>query len=257
MALKHSRQVKQVIQSMAGLLTGHFGRPALPITYNYQPATVNSIISTGFRNLDNALGVGGLPCGRMIELIGAGPVSSSGALTVATGVAAKVQRKQRLITLLDLTHTFDTWQAERCGLMAPQLLLTQPQTIFEALSTLERVGQHQGLVLVILGNVDDLLHHIEPERLSSLLGRLRTLIKQSRSAFLFVTLAPDNQPFSPANYPPGFPLAEVADIRLWIQDETWSYRDNMVSAYKANLTVIKNRLAIAGTGVDLRINMSR
>ena len=100
-------------------------------------------LSTGFRSLDKALGIGGLPRGKITELISPESLSSSGALLLAAGIAARVQRKQQIVTILDMGRYFDPWQAERCGLIAPQLLLTRPQTVFEALTTLG-VGGHGG-----------------------------------------------------------------------------------------------------------------
>lgn len=256
MALKSSREVKQAIQSVTGILIGRFSRPALPGAFDYRPASNLATVATGFRSLDKALGLAGLPCGHITELSGAGSLGSTGMLALAAGIAAKVQRKQGLVTLLDLSQQFDLWQAERCGLIAPHLLLTRPKTIFEALITLEQVSHREGLVIVSLGVVVDLLSQVEPELLQNLLGRLRMLVKRSSGAVLFVATALDNNPFSPANYPPGFPLSEVADIRLWVQNETWTHRDGLAVAYKAGLVVVKNRLAIAGKGADIKISLN-
>ncbi|MFN8457605.1 MAG: hypothetical protein U0401_23600 [Anaerolineae bacterium] len=253
MTFKGSREVKQVIQSVAGILIGHFSRPALPGAFDYRVASNLSTLPTGFRSLDKAMGLAGLPCGHITEL--SGTLGSTGTLTLAAGIAAKVQRKQQVVTILDLSQQFDLWQAERCALIAPHLLLTRPKTIFEALITLEQVSQREGLVLVSLGVVADLLSQVERDLLHHLLGRLRTIVKRSTSAILFVTVALDDNPFSPANYPAGFPLSEVADIRLWLQNEAWTQRDGVATAYKASLVVVKNRLALAGKGADIKITL--
>jgi recombination protein RecA len=227
------------------------------MAFNFRSVVDVLSLSTGFRALDKALGVGGLPRGKITELLSADALSSSGALLIAAGIAAKVQRKQQIVTIIDLSRTFDPWQAERCGLIAPHLLLTRPDTVLGALTTLEEVAHREGLVLVVMGVVADLLNGAEADLLKTLLGRLRGIIRQSNSAFLFITSPLEDNPFAFANYPAGFPLAEVADIRLWIQDESWTHKEGIATAYKANLTVIKNQLAVAGTGADLKINMTR
>jgi recombination protein RecA len=257
LAAKSARGARQVIQSVAGLFAGRSTRPALPTAFDFRPATDIMTLSTGFRPLDKALGIGGLPRGKITELMSPGSLSTSGSLVLAAGIAARVQRKQQIVTILDMGHYFDPWQAERCGLVAPHLLLTRPETVFEALTTLEGVAGREGLVLVVMGVVVDLLKEAEPDLLKTLLGRLRTIIRQADSAFLFITSPLDDDPFNPANYPAGFPLAEIAEIRLWVQDESWTQRDGIAVAYKANLTVIKNQLAIAGTGANVRITMAR
>jgi recombination protein RecA len=257
LAAKSARGARQVIQSVAGLFAGRSTRPALPTAFDFRPATDIMTLSTGFRPLDKALGIGGLPRGKITELMSPGSLSTSGSLVLAAGNAARVQRKQQIVTILDMGHYFDPWQAERCGLVAPHLLLTRPETVFEALTTLEGVAGQEGLVLVVMGVVVDLLKEAEPDLLKTLLGRLRGIIRQANSAFLFITSSLDDDPFNPANYPAGFPLAEIAEIRLWIQDESWTQRDGIAVAYKANLTVNKNQLAIAGTGEFVRITMAR
>jgi hypothetical protein len=52
-------------------------------------------------------------------------------------------------------------------------------------------------------------------------------------------------------------MADLADVRLWIQDEAWTHSKGIATAYKANLTVIKNRLAMAGKGADIRIKFTQ
>lgn len=256
MAVKSSRGAKQVIQSVTALFAGRLSRPSLPTVFNFRPALDVLTLPTGFRSLDKALGIGGLPRGKITELIGVEAGASGGVLLLAAGIAAKVQRKQQIVTIIDLSQQFDPWQAERCGLIAPHLLLTRPATVFEALTTLESVANRDGLVLVAMGVVADLLGNMEPRLLRHLLGRLRAIIRHSGSVFLFITSPIEDNPFSPDNYPAGFPLAEIADIRLWIQTEAWTQQDSITTAYKAGVAVIKNQLAIAGVGADVRVNLT-
>jgi recombination protein RecA len=255
-AIKSSRGARQVIQSVTGLFAGRLLHPSLPTAFNFRPARDILTLATGFRPLDKALGIGGLPQGKVTELMSPEALASSGTLLLAAGIAAKIQRKQQMVTIIDLSHQFDPWQAERCGLIAPHLLFTRPATVFEALTTLEGVATRQGLVVVVMGVVADLLGNIEPELLRNLLGRLRAIIRRSSSAFLFITSPIEDNPFSPDNYPVGFPLAEIADIRLWIQTEAWTHQDSIATAYKASVAVIKNQWALAGVGADVRINLN-
>jgi hypothetical protein len=254
--VKSSSGARQVIQSVTGLFAGRLARPNLPAAFNFRPAVDVLTLATGFRPLDKALGIGGLPQGKVTELMSPEALADSGTLLLAAGIAARVQRKQQIVTILDLSHQFDPWQAERCGLIAPHLLLTRPATVLEALTTLESVATSQGLVVVVMGVVADLLGNAEPELLRNLLGRLRAIIRHSGSAFLFITSPVENNPFSPDNYPVGFPLAEIADIRLWVQTESWTHQDSIATAYKASVAVIKNQWAIAGVGADVKINLN-
>lgn len=250
--------VKQVIQNVARLFAEPATKPPLiPAKVKYKSPDNNvDTLPTGFRPLDKALGIGGLPHGKIIELIGPGDtLISNGAVSVSTRIAAKVQRQQEIVTIIDMTHSFDPWQAERCGLIAPHLLLTRPDTVFEALTNLENATRNASLVVVIMGAVTELMHGVKANALKTLLRRLQTIVQRSNSVCLFVTTAQKNNPFASQNYPPGFPLANVAHLRLWLQEETWTRKSGVTTAYKANLTVIKNDLAMAGTGANIRIKM--
>ncbi len=258
MATKSSRGIRQVIQSVAGLLAKPaVHQRAVATMPDYKTPADVLALPTGFRPLDKAIGVGGLPFSHIIELIGPGITSvSDGPICIAARIASRVQRKQEVVTIVDMNHSFDPWQAERCGLIAPQLLLTRPDTIFEVLTTIEQAARNAQLVIVIMGVLKELLHQVDPALLQTLLRRLQNIVEHSTSVFLFVTYPTKNDPFNPRIYPAGFPLGEVADVRLWIQDEAWIYKESLTTAYKANLTVIKNRLAMAGKGVDIRVKLT-
>lgn len=258
MFAKNSGQVKKVFESVAGILINPFSRFHLPVAANTNPIPADLVtVTTGFRALDKAVGLGGLPYGRVTELMGpGGSLASSGALNIAARIAAKVQRKQQIVTIIDLSTNFDPWQAERCGLIAPHLLLQQPETIFEALTALEVTAQREGLIIVIFGQTSNLLSQASPHLRKALLGRVRHIVKPSPAAFLFLTIAEAANPFSPHNYPAGFPLAELADLRLWIQDESWTHQAGQATSYKASVTVIKNNLTLVGRGADIRIKFT-
>jgi recombination protein RecA len=207
--------------------------------------------------VDKALGIGGLPCGKITELMtpGTSPIGD-GPTCISAKIAAKVQRQQEIVSIIDMNHSFDPWQAERCGLIAPQLLLARPDTILAALTTLESAARNTRLIVVVMGVVTGLLQHVEPDSLITLLKRLESIVRQSGSVFLFVTTPHKGDPFSPQNYPAGFPLADIADIRLWVQDENWTHDGGLVTAYKANVTVIKNELAVVGKGANIRLKLT-
>ena len=254
MAVKRARRPQQIIYSVAGYFAGRLTHYLMPAKPNQRSAADMLTLSTGLRTLDKAIGLNGLPRGYLTELISPNATAdSSGTFCIAARLAAKAQRHQELVTIIDLSHNFDAWLAERAGLVAPELLLTQPETVFDALTALEEAARQAGFVVVILGFVSELLDHVQPHLLKVLLRRLRTIVKQSESVFLFVTTPAEDNPFSPTNYPDGFYLADLADVRLWVQEERWTYRDSVATAYKANLTVIKNQLGPAGAGADIRI----
>lgn len=254
MAAQSTKKIRQVIQSVARIFTEASPQQTAPRRAIYQNRADIAVQATGLRPLDRALDVGGLPVGRIAELIGPSVTPISGGPTsIAARIAAKVQRQQEIVTIIDLSRTFDSYQAERCGLVAPHLLLTQPDTIFSAISALENASREARFVAVVMGSVNSLLSNVEPEALHILLRRLHLITRSSASAFLFITTPSEKDAFSPLNYPAGFPLSEIADIRLWVQNESWTHKESLATAYKATLTVVKNQFGMAGKGADVRI----
>lgn len=261
MAANSSRRLKRIIQSVAGIFAepSAVTHPTIPARLDFQAPAAAGIVTlpTGFRPLDKALGIGGLPHGKITELMGPGITpTSGGTICIAARIASKAQRQQDVVTIIDMNHSVDPWQAERCGLIAPHLLLTRPDTIYDVITTLERAARNSKLIIVVMGVVKELLCHVEPDLLKTLSHRLQNIVKHSDSVFLIVTAPPQNDPFSPLNYPTGFPLAEIAMVRLWVQDENWTHKAGLATAYKANLTVVKNQLDIAGKGASINIKLS-
>jgi hypothetical protein len=255
--VKSSRGISRIIQHVAGFFTAPASQSVTSGQVNYKaPATV-ATLSTGLRQLDKALGIDGLPYGGIIELMGPDMTpNSGGAISIAARIAARAQRQQRIVTIIDMSHNFDLWQAERCGLIAPHLLLARPHTVFDALTMLENAARNADLVIVVMGLVTELLRQVEADLRLILLRRLHHIVRGAETVFLFVTTPYQNNPFDPNNYPPGFPLSDIAAIRLWVQAESWSHKEGLVATYKANLAVIKNELATPGAGAEIRIKLN-
>jgi recombination protein RecA len=241
MALKHA------FHSAAGILTGHWRR-SLKLRAS-SPDEVPAL-KTGFSQLDRAIGVGGLPQGRITELIGP---NTGGALSVAAKIAAKFQRKQLPVTILDIAGHFELAHVVRCGLVAPELFSYRPQTAFELISLAEEAARQPGLLLLNFGFIPETLGSASAPSLKALLQRLRRIVITSESAFLCLTHPEDMNPFIHTNYLPAFPLNEVADVRLWVQDEGWIGKGEQIGGYRGNITVIKNNLAASGKGANIRI----
>lgn len=234
------------IQKLPGLFAAHPQRPA------EKPAT----IATGLRGVDRAMEIGGLPRRAITELICSPAVADEGiSAYLVARLAASLQRQQQAVTIIDMSGRFDRWQAERAGLVAPQLMLVRPATVFAALHAIEKAAGRGGVVMVTMGHVPSLFRQASPKLRRTLLFRLRSIIRQSDSAFLLVTEAAGQNPFGRENYPPGLPLGDLADVRIWLELQGLSPRGNTLTSCKVGLTVIKNRLASAGKGTVIQIKL--
>jgi recombination protein RecA len=211
-------------------------------------------ISTSFPKLDDALGVGGIPRGRIIELIG---IPTSGMSTLALKITAQAQLQGVTVVYLDLGRTFDPDYARRCGLRLAQLTLIHPYDVLQALSILSD--------FVIIGRVDllvfDMPAHLQDEpqmaqRLSSTLGRLLAPLSKSGSTVLFLSSLPPRAEATLSAYPKQAILPHFATIRLLIQKERWLYKQRDVRGYEAQVSVVKNKLAPPGQQVRIGITFN-
>jgi recombination protein RecA len=223
-------------------------------------AVAPSVIPTGFPALDAALGIGGLPRGRVAEIVG---VPTSGAATLALKAVAQAQERDGTAVYIDIAQTFDPDYAHRCGLDLHRLMLIHPYNIQQAIAMLPDFMADGTVDLLVF---DMPLHPPpEPERqqqLSSALGRLLAPLSRSGSILLFVTsLRPDSDPPHgssplPNAYPRHLALPHYASLRLLVRRARWLHRREDVRGYEADILVLKNKLGPAGREVRVAITFN-
>jgi recombination protein RecA len=229
-----------------------------------QPAGERRVahIPTGFPDLDRALGVGGLPRGRISEIAG---VPTSGMATLALRILAQAQQLPRPggraaslpAVYLDIDQTFDPDYAARCGVDLSRLLLVRPRTMGQ--------GLHIGQDFLSSGATPFLILDAPSARLADpkLAGQLaitldRVLAPLSKAAAVLlclVALPPGSRP-RPESYPAGLALPHYAAVRLFIRREQWLYRDEDIYGYQAQVLIAKNKLGPTGQQVAVAITFS-
>ena len=118
------------------------------------------VISTGCPSLDRALGVGGLPLGRVIEIYGP---ESSGKTTLALHAIAEIQRAGGLAAFIDAEHAFDIAYARRLGVQVERLLVSQPDNGEQALDIMDLLIRSGSVDLVVVDSVAALVPRAEIE----------------------------------------------------------------------------------------------
>ena len=211
--------------------------------------TASPVIPTGFPVLDEALGIGGLPRGRITEIVS---IPTAGAATLALKATVNAQAEDGAAVYMDLTRTFDPDYAARCGVELSRVLLVRPYTMKQAIAMLPDFAANGGFDLLIF---DMPLHPpLAPEhqlQLSSSLGRLLAPLGRSDCALLFVTslppavAAPATDP-SLVNYPRHLALPHYASLRLLVRRARWLHKRRDVRGYEADVLVLKNRFGRAG-----------
>ena len=108
------------------------------------------VISTGSIGLDMALGVGGLPKGRVVEIYGP---ESSGKTTIATHIIAEAQKKGGMCAIIDAEHAFDSAYAQKLGVDIDNLLISQPDYGEQGLEIADRLILSGALDVVVIDSV--------------------------------------------------------------------------------------------------------
>jgi recombination protein RecA len=205
-------------------------------------------IPTGFSSLDKLLGIGGLPKGKIIELVGQ---ATSGKTTLALRFLAQAQQSDRSVGYIDQARYFDPDYAHRCGLDLSRLIIGAPYDVTETLAMAEALVKDGGLAALVLDTVDFLWADLSSaQRLNASLGRLIVPLARSGTILVFLhdPLAGEVQALSV--------LGHYASLRLEVVREDWQHRHGDVRGYKARIKILKNRFGPTGgtTAIEIRFN---
>jgi recombination protein RecA len=154
-----------------------FGKGSV-MMMNEKPERQNEAISTGSIGLDVALGIGGLPKGRVIEIYGP---ESSGKTTIATHVIAEAQKKGGICAIIDAEHAFDSAYAQKLGVDIDNLLISQPDYGEQALEIADRLILSGAIDVVVIDSVAALVPkgELEGEMGDSKMGLQARLMSQA------------------------------------------------------------------------------
>lgn len=214
------------------------------------------VIPTGALGLDIALGVGGIPRGRVTEIFGP---ESSGKTTVALHVIAEAQKRGGTAAFVDAEHALDPQYAARLGVDTENLLVSQPDTGEQALEIMEALVRSSAVDVVVVDSVAALVPRAEIEGemgdshvglqarlMSQALRKLSGAINKSRTAAIFINQLREKVGVmfgNPETTPGGRALKFYASIRLDIRRiETLKQGSNMVGS-RTRARVVKNKVA--------------
>ena len=127
----------------------HYGQGSI-MRLGDAPRVNIPVISTGSISLDHALGVGGLPKGRVVEIYGP---ESSGKTTLALSAIAQAQKNGGVCAFVDVEHALDVDYAEKLGVNIDELLVSQPDTGEQALDIMELLVRSNAIDVVTIASV--------------------------------------------------------------------------------------------------------
>ena len=206
------------------------------------------VLPTGYPALDAALGIGGLPRGRVSELIGYG---SAGQMAVAARMLALVQQAGEEAVYVDAMRAVDLDALARGGVRFDALTILRPHTPRQALEALRVLVEGGGAGAILFDRVNALLSEPDaPDLLAETIRGLNMALSRSLCALVFLTEAQ-------GAYPAGMTLPHYASIRLVFEHQAWRIRGRHVAGYTARVTVVKNKLAAPGGSARIDAEVGR
>lgn len=213
-------------------------------------------ISTGSLGLDIALGIGGLPKGRVVEIYGP---ESSGKTTLAIHAIASVQRNGGIAAIIDAEHAFDRFYAEKLGVDIKNLLISQPDNGEQALEIADNLIRSGAVDLVVIDSVAALTPKAEIEGemgeskmglqarlMSQALRKLTGTINKTGCCCIFINQLREKIGVmfgNPETTTGGNALKFYASVRLDIRRVSQLKEGDIVSGNRVRVKVIKNKLA--------------
>jgi len=238
-----------------GQIERQFGKGSV-MKMNDQAAVAIGSISTGSLALDLALGVGGLPRGRIVEVFGP---ESSGKTTLVYHVIAEAQRRGGICAFIDAEHAMDPAYAKRIGVNIDELLVSQPDTGEQALEICELLVRSGALAVVAIDSVAALTPKAEIEGemgdthvglqarlMSQALRKLTANLNRSRTIAIFINQLREKIGVmfgSPETTPGGRALKFYSSVRLDIRRIETIKDGAEAVGNRARVKVVKNKVA--------------
>ena len=218
--------------------------------------TMQEVISTGSIGLDVALGIGGLPRGRVVEIYGP---ESSGKTTLATHVIAEAQKKGGMCAFIDAEHAFDSAYAKKLGVDVDNLLISQPDYGEQALEIADRLILSGALDVVVIDSVAALVPKSELEGemgdsnmglharlMSQALRKLTATISKTNTICIFINQLREKIGVmfgNPEVTTGGNALKFYASVRLDIRRMTQVKDGDEAIGNHVKVKVVKNKVA--------------
>lgn len=213
-------------------------------------------IPTGIISLDRALGIGGLPRGRIIEIYGP---EASGKTTLTLSIIAQAQTKGGVAAFIDAEHAFDPSYAKIIGVKLDDLLISQPDTGEQALEIVETLVRSNAVDLIVIDSVAALVPQAEIEGemgesqmalqarlMSKALRKLTACISKSKTCVVFINQIRQKIGVmfgSPETTTGGRALKFYASVRIDLRKiQTLSSKEGVIGA-KVKAKIVKNKVA--------------
>jgi len=258
---------KKALELAVGQIKKQFGEGAIMSFGQKSAGQRVEAIPTGSLALDIALGIGGVPCGRVVEIYGP---ESSGKSTLATHIVANVQKKGGLAAYIDAEHALDPSYAAKIGVSLDDLLISQPDCGEEALNIAETLARSNAVDVIVIdsvaalvpkseleGDIGDSFVGLQARMMSQALRKLTASLSRSNTCAIFINQIREKIGVmygSPETTTGGRALKFYSSVRLDIR-RTGSIKasDNSDIGNRVKVKVAKNKMAPPFTKAEFDI----
>jgi len=246
----------KALEVAVGQLEKQYGRGTLVRLGDDQFINLVPAISTGCLSLDIAIGVGGLPRGRVVEIFGP---EASGKTTLALHVVASAQKEGGIACFIDAEHALDPTFAEKIGVDIENLLVSQPDTAEQALEICETLVRSNAVDVIVIDSVAALVPRAEVEGdmgdshmgltarlMSQALRKLTASISRSKTTVIFINQIRDKIGVmfgSPETTTGGRALKFYASVRLDVRRIAQLKERDEVVGSRIRVKVVKNKIS--------------
>lgn len=248
---------KKALELAVGLIEKQFGSGSIMTLGKYSTTKEISVIKTGAISLDAALGIGGVPKGRIVEIYGP---ESSGKSTLATHIVANVQKSGGVAAYIDAEHAMDPGYATKIGVNLDELLISQPDSGEDALNISEMLARSGAVDLIVIdsvaalvpraeleGEIGDSFMGLQARMMSQALRKLTATLSKGNTCAIFINQIREKIGVmfgNPETTTGGRALKFYASIRLDIRKVTGiKGADNQEIGNRVKVKVVKNKMA--------------
>jgi recombination protein RecA len=247
---------RQALELAISTIERQFGKGSVMRLGSGGPLEEIAVVPTGALSLDVALGVGGLPRGRIVEIYGP---ESSGKTTLALHVVSEAQRLGGIAAFIDAEHALDPIYAKKLGVNTDELLISQPDTGEQALEIAETLVRSNAVDVIVIdsvaalvpraeldGDMGDSLPGLQARLMSQALRKLTAAIARSGCVVIFINQIREKIGVmfgSPETTTGGRALKFYASVRLDIRRQDAIKQGTESVGVRTKVKVVKNKLA--------------
>ena len=253
--MKENDEKKKALDAAMGQIEKQFGKGSVMKLGEFKAMEVEAI-PTGALTLDVALGIGGIPKGRIIEIFGP---ESSGKTTLALHAIAESQKAGGTAAFIDAEHALDPVYAKKLGVDIDNLIVSQPDTGEQALEITEALVRSGAIDIIVVdsvaalvpkaeidGDMGDTHVALQARLMSQALRKLAGVLNKSKTAIIFINQLREKVGImfgNPETTPGGRALKFFGSVRLDIRRIENIKQDGEVIGNRTRVKVVKNKVA--------------